>query len=605
MKKKIKFVAILLACVLSVSNILLPMNVYAEEFNVLESGKLIENTMEDNINKSEENTKEKENISEKELPVEENESKVPEEDSVEESVKQESQSQESDKPEQEIPQVEKSLVQELIKKEAAETQQEKNQNVPEEKEKEKSESYIRYRADGVKEIYLTEEEYEKMLQYDWEHLGEPEVYTDEISEIYFPEEGILLSVTPRASDLVYSGKVDYHGYKVGKFKVGNKDAFCIQHSKYNPPSGTSYTTSTWNNEIAKKILYYGYKGQKPWSGFESDIHGRVLTSMALSYLIEGKSEGSSYLWSDSGGKLQKFYDYCKGAPLPNTSLSFSKTNVTAYVNGNEQRTENIKLNAGDASNSVTISVPSGITLHNVSTGAKVTNGKATIKGGQSFYISASLSRTGSWKTGTLTGSLKTVTSVTRVNSSGNNQDLAYANFNVDSGKKVELTVNFLSKGELELIKTSANPEITDGSSCYSFEGAEFGVYSDANTTTQVGKLITDENGKSNTLSLNAGTYWIKELKAPKGYALSSEVKKIQVTPGQKTTVTFADLPQMDPVGVLLGKIDRETNLNKKETDGYHVINRDSVGGNDHTGGTAPNNAVEMVTDKNGDSACHS
>lgn len=575
MNKKIKFVAILLACVLSVSNILFSVNAYAEESNVQASRELTESTIEDSINKSEENTEEKGNISEKELPVEENVSKVPEEKVVEESVKKESQLQESAKPEQENPQVEESLVQELMKKEAAETQQGKKQNAPEEKEKEKSESYIRYRADGVKEIYLTKEEYEKMLQYDWEHLGEPEVYTEEVSETYFPESGMILSAKPKASgflrsakpkasDLVYSGKVNYHGYQVGKFKVGNKDAFCIQHSKYNPPSGTSYTISTWNNETAKKILYYGYKGQKPWSGFESDIHGQVLTSMALSYLIEGKSEGSSYLWSASGGKLQKFYDYCKGASLPNTSLSFSKTNVTAYVNGNEQRTENIKLNAGDASNSVIISVPSGITLHNVATGAKVTNGKATIKGGQSFYISAPLSRTGSWKTGSLTGSLKTVTSVTRVNSSGNNQDLAYANFNVDSGKKVELTVNFLSKGELELIKTSANPEITDGSSCYSFEGAEFGVYSDANTTTQVGTLITDKDGKSNALSLNAGTYWIKELKAPKGYALSSEVKKIQVTPGQTATVTFADLPQMDPVGVLLGKIDRETNLNKPQ-----------------------------------------
>ncbi len=39
---------------------------------------------------------------------------------------------------------------------------------------------------------------------------------------------------------------------------------------------------------------------------------------------------------------------------------------------------------------------------------------------------------------------------------------------------------------------------------------------------------------------------------------------------------------------------------KKEADGYHVINRDSVNGSDHTGGTVPNNAVEMVTDKNGD-----
>ncbi|MCC2254549.1 SpaH/EbpB family LPXTG-anchored major pilin [Ruminococcus sp. CLA-AA-H200] len=33
---------------------------------------------------------------------------------------------------------------------------------------------------------------------------------------------------------------------------------------------------------------------------------------------------------------------------------------------------------------------------------------------------------------------------------------------------------------------------------------------------------------------------------------------------------------------------------------YIVINRDSLGGNDHTGGTTPGNAVEMVSDANGD-----
>ena len=38
---------------------------------------------------------------------------------------------------------------------------------------------------------------------------------------------------------------------------------------------------------------------------------------------------------------------------------------------------------------------------------------------------------------------------------------------------------------------------------------------------------------------------------------------------------------------------------KKVQEGYVVINRDSVGGTDHTGGTAPAEAVEMVSDENG------
>lgn len=38
---------------------------------------------------------------------------------------------------------------------------------------------------------------------------------------------------------------------------------------------------------------------------------------------------------------------------------------------------------------------------------------------------------------------------------------------------------------------------------------------------------------------------------------------------------------------------------KKTDNGYNVINRDSVGGDDHTGGSQPGDAVEMVSDENG------
>ena len=415
-------------------------------------------------------------------------------------------------------------------------------------------------SEKVNKVTLTPKEYEEMMAYDEAHHHEVEQYNEEINDIDFPIDEIPMML---ASDLVYHGKVQWHGYDTGKFTVGGRTAFCIQHKKLSPATGTAYTTSTWNNDVAKKILYYGFQGQRPWGKFQGDVHARMLTSFAMSYLIQGRFSGDNYVWTT--GKLNEFINYCKAASLPDTRISFSKTNVTAYVEGNVQRTEVVKFNAGDYYNTVTIKVPSGITLHNVSNGAKITNGNATLKGGQSFYISAPLSHTGSWSTGALTGSLKTVLSVTRVNPNGNNQDLAYANYGVDTSKKTSLTVNFLSKGKINLIKTSANPEITNESDCYTFEGAEFGVYNNANTTSgQVGKLVTDKAGKTNTLDLNAGTYWVKELKAPKGYALSSEVKKVQVSTGKTTTVTFADLPQMDPVGILLGKVDRETNLNKPQ-----------------------------------------
>ncbi len=121
-------------------------------------------------------------------------------------------------------------------------------------------------------------------------------------------------------------------------------------------------------------------------------------------------------------------------------------------------------------------------------------------------------------------------------------------------------------GQAVLKKKSANPELTNGNSCYSLAGAEFGVYSSASLSgaSRVGIFTTDANGNSNTLTLNAGTYYVRELKAPKGFAIDPATKTITVTSGKTTTIEFADLPQMDPVAILLGKVDAETNANKPQ-----------------------------------------
>lgn len=127
-------------------------------------------------------------------------------------------------------------------------------------------------------------------------------------------------------------------------------------------------------------------------------------------------------------------------------------------------------------------------------------------------------------------------------------------------------------GKLQIKKTSANTSITDNNSCYSLANAVYGVYkseSDAkNDKNRVSSLKTNENGWSNTIELNADTYYLKEVTPPKGYALSSAINKITVTSGKTTQYgtnnELKDYPQSDPVGILLGKIDRETNKNKPQ-----------------------------------------
>ena len=136
------------------------------------------------------------------------------------------------------------------------------------------------------------------------------------------------------------------------------------------------------------------------------------------------------------------------------------------------------------------------------------------------------------------------------------------------------------KGKLSIMKKSANPEITDNNPCYELKGAEYGVYktkvdatNDKNkvNTLIIGKYDDTEKNKnwSNEIELEAGTYYVKETKAPKGYGLNPKVVPVVIEAGKNTWIgeesnDFVDYPQSDPVSVVLGKIDKETNKNKPQ-----------------------------------------
>lgn len=136
------------------------------------------------------------------------------------------------------------------------------------------------------------------------------------------------------------------------------------------------------------------------------------------------------------------------------------------------------------------------------------------------------------------------------------------------------------KGKLSIMKKSANPEITDNNPCYELKGAEYGVYktkadatNDKNkvNTLIIGKYDDTEKNKnwSNEIELEAGTYYVKETKAPKGYALNPNAVKVVIEAGKNTWIgeesnDFVDYPQSDPVSILLGKVDKETNKNKPQ-----------------------------------------
>ena len=113
-------------------------------------------------------------------------------------------------------------------------------------------------------------------------------------------------------------------------------------------------------------------------------------------------------------------------------------------------------------------------------------------------------------------------------------------------------------GHINLHKTSANPDITNGNDCYSLEGAEFTVYNGAGSP--VGTLVTNANGDTNTLELPEGTYTVRETKPPKGY-LAAPDQQVTVHGGQTTTVQVSDKPASDPMSILVGKYDGDKEYN--------------------------------------------
>lgn len=112
-------------------------------------------------------------------------------------------------------------------------------------------------------------------------------------------------------------------------------------------------------------------------------------------------------------------------------------------------------------------------------------------------------------------------------------------------------------GFAKLKKTSGNKAITDGNSCYSLAAAQYGVFRDSGCTQQAAVLTTDSSGSSNTVSLDEGTYYVKEIKAPKGYALDAEIHTIKVKASQTTELKVSDEPVLAP-SILIYKVDRET-----------------------------------------------
>lgn len=80
-------------------------------------------------------------------------------------------------------------------------------------------------------------------------------------------------------------------------------------------------------------------------------------------------------------------------------------------------------------------------------------------------------------------------------------------------------------------------------------GAVYGIYSDSGCTNKVQELTTDSNGYAKSKALVAGTYYLKEIKAPNKYVISNKVHTLTVKAGQTTGVTATDKEQLGAITI--------------------------------------------------------
>lgn len=411
--------------------------------------------------------------------------------------------------------------------------------------------------------YLSEDYYKDKTDLELSEMGvAPLIHTIDLNS-----EVMTLSVTKYQ-------KVSYGNTVVGYFEVDGYPSLCCEHDRRTPEAGAS--TGSWE-EITdanlRTVMYYGYTG--PGNIFSDYNKGCVGTSLALSYYVRGLSStgmgGPHSAGAERVGMSQLIYKAEQKASVPSgfkvyrvttnggstQRLMFSIYNPKTYTSLTVQKTWNdqnnkynlrpssVKINLYRWSNKDSTRVLIGsanITPSNNEWNWKVTWNNLIRTDGDTIYDYTAQEEAVPGYTGKMSW------------------EGSY-----EKGWVGKLT-NTLQTVSVNLQKTSSVPDVTNGNDCYSLKGAEYGVYSDSSLSgaSKVGVLTTDENGESNTLTLNAGTYYVRETTAPKGYALDKTTYTVTIKPNETYKLKVSDKPTLDPVGVLLGKVDKETNQNKPE-----------------------------------------
>lgn len=380
-----------------------------------------------------------------------------------------------------------------------------------------------------------------------------------------------------------------------KFIINGDEGFCINANKWSPSGEGKYKytyvdpKSSKYGMMRKAVYLYRHKDLKTTisnvmkkKGFAAPTANTTFIMMhyLLSYINEGGNENG--LSSDPQHikyNMQDYY-YCipaiyKEVKANKTALPSASNFLCYLVTPQNDDYQNLFM---VAQNTLTIKKVDSVTLKGLP-GATFSV-TYTPDGKNSFGSKKSMGSYTTGSDGTVKVCLPPGNYVIKETKPPKNYSLNSASQTANFIKKGAITVTFKNDKliKIQLQKTSANPELTKGNSCYSLAGTEYSIYTNKSCSkdSYFGFIRTDANGfgvygdgldsKGKHVGSDVAnkTYYAKETKAPKGYKLDTTVYTFKDS-GKKTvdgvsiySFTCSDKPANDPVTVLLKKQDAKT-----------------------------------------------
>lgn len=340
-------------------------------------------------------------------------------------------------------------------------------------------------------------------------------------------------------------------YKYIRYKAGGKTytvyAYCMQHSKQSPPSGTTYKNMVELDEggddrYLRKAMFYGYGGPG-WGGtfngyniksimekYGCSSETRAMQHYLVDYLYDGESGFGGSLSTTAKNMLKEIKAALAKMPDP-TTMELTP-GLSASANGNQSPTFTWKANAAFV---ITVHLENGASLVNETTG-KTGTGNVSVKGGEKFHLEATTQNIGSLKGKYAITSNYPLNFHAMLLKLANSQDIGFGYYT--DTLELNLEVDWPDEATVKIIKK-------DKGSNALLAGAVYGIYADEACTKLIKKMpATNAKGESEVkITKTQDTVYLREISGPSGYVLDTKAYGVKLVVGQTASKNLTDKEQ--------------------------------------------------------------